>query len=119
FALPQGHSIYIEEFNNKILLAFPTKRGKASKNAYWPGPVGAREPCADLAADEFELVVSGETVCVRMGWTIDTLRSIGDAFLARDYNGGCVIDVVRFEKAADTINLVARADCTEIVPYSR
>lgn len=119
FALPQGHSVYIEEFNNKILLAFPTKSGKASKNAYWPGSIGERAPCSDLAADEFELVVAGEAVCVRMGLTIDTLRSIGDTVLAREYNGGCSIDVVRFEKAADTINLVARADCTELVPYSR
>jgi hypothetical protein len=119
FSLPQGQSVYIEQAGSKILLAFPLKKETPSRNAYWPGSLGKYPHCRDLAEGEFEIRIGREAVCVRMGFQIDTMRSIGDGALAKDYNGGCDLDIVRFDSGPKTVKLIARADCMELTPFAK
>lgn len=119
FSLHQGRSTFIEQSNNRILLAFPIKKETPSRNAYWPGALGNRPRCLDLAPGEFEVRISSEAVCVRMGSQIDTMRSMGDGQDAKDYNGGCKLDFVQFDNGPKGVNLIARADCTELIPFAK
>jgi hypothetical protein len=54
-----------------------------------------------------------------MGSQIDTMRSIGDGRMAKDYNGGCQLDMVRFDSGPKLVKLTARAECTELKPFSK
>ncbi|MGI9522902.1 MAG: hypothetical protein ACR2PG_14785 [Hyphomicrobiaceae bacterium] len=117
FSAKQGGSIYVESDKNRIFLAFPAKKGKASRGAYWPGPMNHRPACTQLDSYEYELVINGEAVCVQMGTTLDTWHSIGKPM--DGYQGGCRLDVVRIENASKEPRMVLRTECSPVKKLSQ
>ena len=49
-----------------------------------------------------------------MGTVIDTMRTIGDNTLAKYWNGGCQLYIVRIDKKGARREMVFRAECTEM-----
>jgi hypothetical protein len=113
FPLAEGYSIFIEEKGvDPVFIAFPKRSNSPRKGAYWPGPVNSRQPCEVLKDEEFELVVEGQNICVRLGLQFSTLHDIGEP--TEGIRGGCWIYVVRVERAEPPAELILRAVCEEL-----